>query len=434
MSYSHIVTANTNCIIGIGLTWQALCFDASCIKPQFQIDIKFQQKDSGKSASKNLYHFNVSLYSDSKTQNLYDVCVSMGGVLVGTSCQIAALNSACDPSNSSGTGATFVVGFDANGAVICGQPGLSNCSGTDFLTGFNADGTSICTAGCSPSSPPSSPVNCVGGWGACDAPGTCGTTGKRTYVITTPASNGGSSCAFTAGAQQSCSTPACYTNCTAAPCFIAGTPVLMADGKYKAIEKVQAGDRIVSYDEHRQTQRVDKVLYPTSHKEQWQRLHHFELADGTKLTSNSIHPFYVVEKDYWFEASEISSMFKQGQSLSMLNVKGEAVLIKKLWVEHKKVPVYNLEVNGIALQDEKYGKWGRGHNYYVKGILTHNKLAPSSCPPQNPWDPPVTCNECPPGSVLDGYCVQCPAGKVYRNNGGTRQCCVPGPGMELGIE
>lgn len=445
------VNGNNDCTVGVSLTWQALCYDTSCIKPQFKIDISFQHKSTGKTTTKNLHHFNVSIFSDSKVQSLYDICISMGGTLVGMNCQITALNTACNPSG--GAAASFALGFDAAGAVICGQPAVNNCGPNEFLTGFNGDGSSICTPGCAPAptstptpgptstptpgptptstSAPSTPVNCVGGWGACDAPGTCDTTGNRTYIITTPQANGGAACPYTAGAQQTCSTPSCYTSCTAAPCFVAGTPVLMADGKYKAIEKIQTGDQIVSYDEHKQTQRVDKVLYPTSHKTKWQRLHHFELADGTKLTSTANHPFYIVEKDNWFEAGEILSMFKEGQNISMLSIKNESVSITKLWVEHKKVPVYNLEVNGIALKDEKYGKWGRGHNYYVKGILTHNKLAPSSCPPQSPWDPPVTCNECPPGSVLDGYCVQCPSGKVYRNNGGTRQCCVPGPGVEL---
>lgn len=418
------VNGHALCTVGISLTWQPLCLDSSCIQPQFKIDVAFQHKDSGKSASKNLHHFNMSFYSDAKAQNLYDLCTSMGGVLVGTNCQITAFNTTCDPANSSGTGATFALGFDANGAVICGQPGVNSCAATEFLTGFNADGSSICTNGCTAPPPPVSgvpQVNCVGSWGPCNATGTCGTTGKRFYTVTIPAANGGLPCPYSTGAQQTCSTPACPA-CTTAPCFVAGTPVLMADGKYKAIEKIQAGDRVVSFDEHGQTQRADQVLYTTAHKKQWQQLHHFELADGTKLTSNDVHPFYIVEKDYWFEASEIFSMFKQGQTLSFLNVKGEAVLIKKLWVERKNVPVYNLEVKGINLQDEKYGKWGRGHNYYVKGILTHNKRAARTCSivPPDPDCTPCDANE----TNVNGICIYCAPGKTYIHNPtGHGQCC-----------
>ncbi len=418
----NAVSGHSDCVIGVQLNWQAICLDTSCIKPQFKIDITFQYKASGQNLQKNLKPFNLTLYSNSKIQNLYDVCLSMGGTLVGLNCQIPALTSACDPSNTSGTGATFALGFDATGAVICGKPAVSSCSATEFLTGFNADGSSICTAGCV-AGPPTSPVNCVGSFGACSAVG-CGNSGKRTYVISTPASGGGAPCAYSAGTQVNCTNPACFSSCTPAPCFVAGTPVLMANGKYKAIEKIKAGDRVVSFDEHKKTQRIDKVLYPTAHKKQWQRLHHFELIDGTKFTSNAIHPFYIFEKDYWFEAQEISSMLKQGQQLSMLSIKNQSILIKSIQVEHKEVPVYNIEVHGLTNYDAKYGKWGNGHNYYIKGILTHNKLGANSCDPSDP-----SCEICPPNSTqVGGICITCPSGKVY-NSG---MCCVSaGPLIEI---
>jgi hypothetical protein len=266
-------------------------------------------------------------------------------------------------------------------------------------------------------------VDCVGAFGACSATA-CGTSGVKTYAITRAAVGTGNACPYSSGATQSCSAPPCYSNCTGAPCFVAGTPVLMADGHYKAIEKMQAGDEVVSYDEHQQTQRIDKVLYPTAHQAQWQRLHHFQLVDGTKFTSNAIHPFYVVEKDYWFEAHEISSMLKQGQRISLLNINNKPILIKKISIEHKKVRVYNIEVHGISSYDEKYGKWGRGHSYYVKGVLTHNKYAVQACIAVAPGDPyEVACSGCASGWInTGGACIKCPTGKVYTSG----MCCVPG--------
>ncbi|AGH94268.1 thrombospondin type-1 domain-containing protein [Pseudobdellovibrio exovorus] len=50
------------------------------------------------------------------------------------------------------------------------------------------------TAACAP---PAVPVNCVGAWGPC-------TAGSQTFIVTTPASGGGTACTHANGATQSC--------------------------------------------------------------------------------------------------------------------------------------------------------------------------------------------------------------------------------------
>ena len=197
-------------------------------------------------------------------------------------------------------------------------------------------------------------------------------------------------------------------------CFVAGTKVLLSNGKYKSIEKIKAGEKVISFDEENKIQRTDIVMKPLAHKKMWQTLHHFQLADGTKFTSNSEHPFYVVEKNQYQLASEIYSSWKSGEKISFLNIKNKSVQIKKIGLEKKFVAVYNLAIKGLKAADEKKGNWGVGHNYYVNGILVHNKNnainsdGTSAC--TGLWH------------AFGGVCVMCPALKPELDSS-TGMCC-----------
>ncbi len=91
--------------------------------------------------------------------------------------------------------------------VLCGG-GLSTYSITTpaanggLACGF-ADGS---TTACNTQSCAAPPVNCVGGWGGCSA--SCG-GGLATFIVSTPATNGGLACANNAGDTQPCNTFAC---------------------------------------------------------------------------------------------------------------------------------------------------------------------------------------------------------------------------------
>lgn len=559
---------NDACPYGLDMTWKAVCDTADCRNAQPRIDIKFKTKSQNSpTAVQNLNSFNITAFKDSKTQNINDVCISMGGTYSGTTCNIPSASALCDPSNSSNTGATFPIGFAADGKVQCGIPKLDQCPTDQVVIGFDNSGNVICAPKCAngPSvvnckgtwstcsqtcgsgiqtytigTPPSNggsaceaingktrtcntqtcgtatdcqgswsictgcpgqqtfsilnqaqnggaacvaahnavqscsngacstaPVNCQGAWGSCDQ-----NTGLETYVVTTPAQNGGAACTATSGQTRSCSVDcigywdnvcqgtapsryvvyivtvpkqgaglACpYANgaqdtdgtsgylcngsnppppppagsCIRLMCFVAGTKVKMANGKNINIENIKSGDQVLSYDERTKKQRIDTVDHPTIHEASWQILHRFELANGVQFTSNDVHPFYVVEKDQYFEAQEILKMLENKEKISFLSDENKPVKIQKITVERKFVPVYNLGVKGLAKSDSKYGKYGRGHNYFVHGILTHNKYprnADGSCPG----------GSYPAGST-GGACAFCPDTRPNYDGIGIK-CC-----------
>ena len=553
-----------NCPFGLDMTWKATCNDTDCKNAQPRIDVNFKFKDPTAATAPNLESYRITQFQDARAQNISDVCTGMGGTIVGASCQITALTGQCDPT---GAGALFPIGFDSDGKIICGKPGLDPCPTDQVVVGFDSTGKTLCAPKCisgpgvvncqgswsdclpacggtgtqnftvttaaqnggyceaingqsrscggavcgsnsdcvgswspcdracgggtqtygiqSPAQGTGAacPVangtiqacnttacaatNCVGSWGSCDS-----STGLETFIVTTPASGTGTACSNASGDTRTCAVncvgkwSACtgtgvgsystysytvtaknggvqcpYPNgyrdfdgqsgrvcsnatggggtgpvCVAHSCFVAGTKVKLANGKYQDIEKIKAGDQVISYDEHTKKQRVDTVDYPTAHEAKWQILHHFKLANETTFTSNEIHPFYVVEKDSYFEAQEIEKMLQEKKSVSFLTDKNIAVKIVSLKTEKKFVPVYNFEVRGISKHDDKYGKWGRGHNYYVHGILTHNKAT---------VDPATGTCSAPSLLTVEGTCAACRSGyPVYQTPGGNPQCCT----------
>jgi prepilin-type N-terminal cleavage/methylation domain-containing protein len=110
---------NSACPVGIKLEWVAL---------------------------QELKSYDLVIFKDPKLESLNEVCTAMGGVLVGTTCTRPA--AACDPSNALGAGATFPLGFDNLGAVICGQPNPGSCAASDVATGFDGAGAIRCGPAC----------------------------------------------------------------------------------------------------------------------------------------------------------------------------------------------------------------------------------------------------------------------------------------------
>ncbi len=138
---------NSSCPVGIQLGWIALCDDASCLHAQPKLTIKFLIKEAGGSLQA-LNSFDLVVFKDPKLESLNDVCTAMGGTLVGSTCSIASLATACDPSNALGLGATYPLGFGNTGAVNCGKPTPGTCAASDVATGFDANGGLLCASKC----------------------------------------------------------------------------------------------------------------------------------------------------------------------------------------------------------------------------------------------------------------------------------------------
>jgi hypothetical protein len=144
-----------------------------------------------------------------------------------------------------------------------------------------------------------------------------------------------------AGQQHSCTW-------TIFPCFVAGTPVLLADGSLKAIETLREGDMVTSYDfaaGGAVARRVTDTLQRTVDS----RLD----LDGLGVTAT--HPFAVGE-DQWKKAGDLAV------GDTVLGRDGP-ISIGRIETVSGEVTVYNISVEGLE-------------NYYVSNgrdlYLVHN--------------------------------------------------------------
>lgn len=141
------VNGNSLCPVGIQLNWIALCDGANCLHAQPKITIKFRIKETG-GGLQTLSSYDLVVFKDPKLESLNEVCTAMGGTLVGSTCSIASLATACDPANALGAGATYPLGFSSTGAVNCGRPNPGTCASSDVATGFDVNGGILCAPAC----------------------------------------------------------------------------------------------------------------------------------------------------------------------------------------------------------------------------------------------------------------------------------------------
>ncbi|MEU3901294.1 polymorphic toxin-type HINT domain-containing protein [Streptomyces sp. NPDC029519] len=151
-------------------------------------------------------------------------------------------------------------------------------------------------------------------------------------------------------------------------CFLAGTDVLMADGKTKDIEDVRLGDEVMAKDPETGEQGPRKVtrLIKTEDDKHFNVLS-IATEDGIEeLTATYEHPFWSPSEGSWVEAGDLVS------GATLLTDGGATVIVtdNKAYTEH--ATTHNLTVDGL-------------HTYYVLAgqtpVLVHNSncaLASSS--------------------------------------------------------
>ena len=131
-------------------------------------------------------------------------------------------------------------------------------------------------------------------------------------------------------------------------CFIAGTKISMADGTFKNIEDMQIGDLVLSYNTNSQLIFPAEIIKTFKHENS---KGYYLLNDFLGVTGE--HPLYVNSK--WVLAEDI----KLGDML--FSKSGEFVEITRIEKILDDCPVYNLSTGSET------------HNYFVNGILAHNK-------------------------------------------------------------
>ena len=85
-------------------------------------------------------------------------------------------------------------------------------------------------------------------------------------------------------------------------CFVRGTKVKMADGTYKPIEQIKAGDEVFSYDETTKSFVPSRVTQLNVNPPK--RLVRVTLKNGEKITCTEDHKFLTIEGK-WVEAKDL---------------------------------------------------------------------------------------------------------------------------------
>jgi hypothetical protein len=153
-------------------------------------------------------------------------------------------------------------------------------------------------------------------------------------------------------------------------CFVAGTRVLMADGSEKAIETLQVGEKVLTYDGIEQVATTILALIKPPQK----RVYKLTFEDGRTLTLTDAHPLASV--DGWKSLSPEATK-QENPSLEVTplhvgdviyTVDGACTLTSILPLQGTR-QVYNITVDAP-------------HTFYANNVLVHNKMLSSDVGPQ----------------------------------------------------
>jgi RHS repeat-associated protein len=178
------------------------------------------------------------------------------------------------------------------------------------------------------------------------------------------------------------------SNCVRTNSFVAGTPVLMADGSTKPIEDVQFGDEVQATDPttgETGPRTVTDLIVGTGEKELVQVTLDTDGVAGNKtdvVTATGGHSFWGSDKAVWRDARDLAPgddvRTAEGLSLEVVGTTSRTAYLT----------VYNLTVDGL-------------HTYYVlagtRPILVHN----TNCDPTVLYRSPGTGNRASEASGLN---------------------------------
>ena len=151
-----------------------------------------------------------------------------------------------------------------------------------------------------------------------------------------------------------------------APCFVAGTQILLEDGTTKNIEDVVIGENVVSFDLKNHESKISKVLNIFSKKVE--KIVQYEFLNGGTLKATLDHPIFVVDKGWCSYSSELSnSLYNLDAPIKTIEI-GDIV---KLYESEDKV----VKINIIEEPTNVYNlsEIETFHNYFANNVLVHNR-------------------------------------------------------------
>jgi hypothetical protein len=165
-----------------------------------------------------------------------------------------------------------------------------------------------------------------------------------------------------------------------APCFVAGTQILLENGLTKNIEDVVVGDYVASFDLKNNEPTVSKVLNIFS--KTIDKIVEYEFSDGSILRATLDHPIYTINKG-WVNYS--------GEPERYNNVTSEGIKpVKKIEIEKIEIgdvvklhngdaKLVNMNVTQESTIVYNLSEIKTYHNYFANNILVHNYRPPATC-------------------------------------------------------
>lgn len=157
------------------------------------------------------------------------------------------------------------------------------------------------------------------------------------------------------------------TTCPVRHSFLPGTPVLLADGRRVAIERVAVGEKVVATDPYtgRTEARLVEQAITTYDDKHFTRLTVRTAGGPSMVTVTDTHPFWLTDEGRWSDAGDIT----RGNTLRSEH--GEPLPVTAVSRYTERQTTHDLTVRDI-------------HTYYVvaagSGILVHNNDGPATAP------------------------------------------------------
>lgn len=150
-----------------------------------------------------------------------------------------------------------------------------------------------------------------------------------------------------------------------APCFIAGTKIIMSDYSEKNIEDVEVGDTIISYNFSNDLIELDIVDKVT--KREVLKTVKYIFKDGSELEATTDHPLYVRDKFWASYDNELSNKMYNIGGVSKIEV-GDYVKTSNDFKQIKSIS----ENNNVSIV-YNLSQIRNNHNFYANDVLAHNR-------------------------------------------------------------
>ncbi len=159
-----------------------------------------------------------------------------------------------------------------------------------------------------------------------------------------------------------------------ASCFLPGTPVQMADGTTKAIEKVKIGDQVMGYDLKKKQFTVNTVEELESPiRKKWFKI---VLNNGRTIRTTSEHPIYITDFNDWASLNPQTTWEDTHHHLKVHQLKVNQHVFD---FDKRKTKIIKIIEIPEEVRTYNLKKVSNNSTYFAEGVLVHNKCFDYKC-------------------------------------------------------